>query len=315
MYEKLEALDAFTINFNEGGVQIVNVILAFIMFGIALDINISDFKHVFTRPKPFLVGLFSQLIALPAITFCLVAIGYKLIPPGIAMGMLLVAACPGGNISNYISSIAKANTALSVSLTGATTIVAAFMTPFNFELWGGLYVRFLNKRAVEMAQPLQIDFWQMLLTLFILLIIPLTLGVLFARFLPKIKAKIMAPIRALSLVAFLAILAMALWNNLDNFLHHFGYLFLIVFVHNSLAIGTGFSLATLFRLDIRDRRTLSIETGIQNSGLGLALLFNPKIFPVGVVSGGMLFVTAWWGIWHIVSGLIIAFICRRSKKA
>lgn len=314
MYEKLEALDSFTINFSEGGIQTVNIVLAFIMFGIALDIKISDFKQVFLFPKPLIIGLFSQWIALPAITFLMVAAGYKLIPPSVAMGMILVAACPGGNMSNYISSLAKANIALSVSLTAFSTGAAVIMTPLNFRLWGGLYTNFLSRRSVDLLQPLQIDFLQILFTLCILLALPLVLGMLFSHFLPKIKAKILKPVKTLSLFAFLTILALAMWNNLDNFLHNFGWIFLIVLVHNALAIGTGFSLATIFKLNVPDRRTLSIETGIQNSGLGLALLFNPKIFPAGVVTGGMLFVTAWWGVWHIVSGLLIAFFCRRSTK-
>ncbi|MDR0363563.1 MAG: bile acid:sodium symporter family protein [Bacteroidales bacterium] len=314
MYEKLEALDNFTINFSEDGILIVNIVLAFIMFGIALDVKFSDFKQVFLSPKPLIVGLFSQWIALPAVTFLIVAAGYKFIPPSVAMGMILVAACPGGNMSNYISSLAKANIALSVSLTGFSTAAAVIMTPLNFRIWGGMYINFLSKRTVDLLQPLQIDFPQILITLCILLALPLILGMLFSRFFPKIKDKILRPIKFLSLIAFSAILIMAMWNNLDNFLHNFGYIFIIVLIHNGLAITTGFSLASLFKHSIPDRRTISIETGIQNSGLGLALLFNPKIFPPGVVTGGMLFVTAWWGVWHIASGLIIAFIFRRLKK-
>ncbi len=313
MYEQLQSLDGLTINFNASGIHIVNIILAIVMFGIALEIKIADFRRVLMHPKSLIIGLCSQLFVLPLLTFLIVASGYHFIPPGVAMGMILVAACPGGNMSNFISSIAKGNVALSVSMSAANTAVAIFMTPLNFEFWGRMYVNFLNKRSESLLQPLEMSIPHMLFALCILLVIPLIAGMLFAKYFPIVRDKILKPVKSVSLFAFFLILAFALANNMEAFLHNLFYIFIIVLIHNGTALAGGFSFAALFKCPIPDRRSIMIETGIQNSGLGLAMLFNTKIFPEGVVTGGMLFVTAWWGIWHIISGLIVATGCRYKK--
>jgi BASS family bile acid:Na+ symporter len=312
MYEALKELDPVRINFNEGGLHILNIILGFIMFGVALGIKPSQFKLLITKPKSTVLGLISQLIVLPALTFLLVVIFSNHITPMVAMGMILVAACPGGNISNFISSFSRANTELSVGLTATTTLLATITTPANFALWGGLYVRYINKHATHALQPLQIDQGQMFETVFILLGIPLIAGMLFAFYFPKITAKLHKPIQYLSIVFFLAIVIISFSNNLNLFLKYIGFVFVIVLIHNGLALTSGYGMASIFNLPEADRRTLTIETGIQNSGLGLVLLFNPKIFPPELQLGGMLFITAWWGIWHIISGLTIASIWHRK---
>ena len=313
MYEQLLSLEDLTINFDASGTHIVNIILAIIMFGVALEIKVSDFKRIFSHPKSLFIGLSSQLILLPVITFVIVAVGYHFITPSVAMGMILVSACPGGNMSNFLTALAKGNTALGVSLTAATTAMAIFTTPLIFGFWGKMYVIFLNKRSESLLQPIEISIPHMLFTLCVILILPLIAGMLFARKFPNIKEKITKPIKTLSVVAFFLILAVALANNLDAFFNNLFYIFIIVLIHNGLALAGGFSLAAAFKRTVPDRRALMIETGIQNSGLGLALLFNTKIFPEGVVTGGMLFVVAWWGIWHIVSGLVVAIGCRFKK--
>ncbi len=306
MYESLLELDPVRINFNAAGMHIINIILSFVMFGVALGIKPGQFKQLFKNPKPTLLGLTSQLVLLPALTFLIVLLFSKFISPMVAMGMILVASCPGGNISNFMSSLSKANTELSVGLTASTTLSSIITTPTNFAVWGGLYVRYINRHATEALQPLEIDKLQMFETVFILLGIPLVLGILFARFFPNITEKIKKPIQYLSIVFFLAMVALAFSSNLQLFLKYIGFVFIIVLIHNALALSTGYGVASIFKLSNPDRRTLTIETGIQNSGLGLVLLFNPKIFPPELQLGGMLFITAWWGIWHIISGLSIA---------
>ena len=116
----------------------------------------------------------------------------------------------------------------------------------------------------------------------------------------------------LSIVFFVVLVVVMFANNWSLFIHHIQYVFIIVLVHNLVALSTGYGLATLFRQSDRNRRTIAIETGIQNSGLGLVLLFNPKIFPPDLAIGGMLFVTAWWGVWHIVSGLGLSLYWSRK---
>jgi BASS family bile acid:Na+ symporter len=313
MYDQLLVLDNIRINFSANGMHLVNLILAFVMFGVALGIRIQIFKEIFNHPKSVLIGLFSQWVALPAITFLLVVLFSNYITPMVAMGMILVAACPGGNISNFISQLSKGNTELSVSLTAVTTAFSTIITPFNFSLWGGLYVNFVNRQAGHALKELRIDNFQMFETVFLLLGIPLLLGILTVKFFPKVSEKLKKPMQYFSIVFFMAMIVMAFSNNLNLFLHYIFYIFLLVFIHNLAALCTGYSLASAFRLPAIDRRTITIETGIQNSGLGLVLLFNPKIFPPDVAIGGMLFVTAWWGVWHILSGLSLSFYWHRHK--
>jgi len=312
MNEQLLVLDDVRINFSAGGMHVVNIVLAFVMFGVALGLRAQMFKDILRYPKSALVGFFSQSVALPAVTFLIVILFNRWLTPMVAMGMILVAACPGGNISNFMSQFSKANTELSISLTAISTALSTFLTPFNFALWGGFYVNYVNKRAADALQELHIDAFQMFETVFILLGIPLILGILTVKFLPKLAEKLKKPMQYFSLIFFVAMVVMAFSNNLELFLKYIVYVFILVFIHNALALSTGFGLATLFRLPDNDRRTLTIETGIQNSGLGLVLLFNPKIFPPDMAIGGMLFITAWWGIWHIISGLSISFYWSRK---
>ena len=314
MYEDLLQLDTIRINFSAGGMHIINLVLAFVMFGVALGIQPSMFKEVLKKPKSVIVGLVSQLIALPALTFLLIVAFNQYITPMVAMGMILVAACPGGNISNFMSQLSKANTELSVTLTAITTLVSPIFTPANFAIRGGLYVNFVNPEAGSALRELHIDIYQMFETVFILLGVPLVLGILVSHYLPKVAQKLKKPMQYFSILFFIMMVVLAFGNNVDLFLKYIGFIFILVLIHNGLALSTGFGMATIFKLPFADRRTLTIETGIQNSGLGLVLLFNPKIFPPDLAIGGMLFITAWWGIWHIISGLSVSFVFARWHK-
>jgi len=306
MFEALQQLDPIRINFSASGMHVINILLSFIMFGVALGIKPKQFSELIKEPKPYLVGLFGHLFALPFMTFLLVIVLNNYITPTIAMGMFLVAACPGGNISNFMTSYAKGNTELSVGLSASTTLLATLSTPFNFALYGGLYLRFISNKAGHLLQPLEIDNVQMFETVFILLGIPLILGIFFGKYFPRITEKLKKPIQYISIVFFIALVVLAFTNNLQLFLKYIFFVFFIVLIHNLLAFLTGYILGTIFNVQKRDRRTITIEMGIQNSGLGLVLLFNTKIFPHEMALGGMLFITAWWGIWHIISGLSIA---------
>ena len=311
MNGSLEILDHVRLNFSSSGLVFLNIALAFIMFGVALDIKAEHFRDVLLKPKSAIFGFISQVLLLPALTFLLVLL---LNPtPTVALGMILVAACPGGNISNFISSLSQANTALSVSLTAASTTTAIFFTPFNFSLWGNLYIKFYNAHgATSMVRPLVIDKIQMFQTVFILLGIPVLIGLFVAQKYPLLTAKIKKPINKGSLLFFILMVIAMLSANFSQFTSYVHLVFFIVFVHNLLALSTGFFFSSLLKCPRGDRRSITIETGIQNSGLALALMFNPKIFPPEMELGGMAIIAAWWGIWHIISGLTIAFYW--SKK-
>jgi bile acid:Na+ symporter, BASS family len=311
MTNSLEVLDHVRLNFTTSGLLFLNIALALIMFGIALQIKIEHFQDILKRPKSFIMGFISQTFLLPAVTFLLVLLINP--TPSVALGLILVAACPGGNISNFISSMAKANVALSVSLTAASTSAAVFFTPFNFALWGNFYINFYNKHSAEaMLRPLVIDKLQMFQTVFILLGIPVIIGIFVAKRFPRLTEKIQKPINLGSLMFFILMVFAMLYANFAQFTSYVHLVFLIVLLHNGLALSTGYFFGKLMKLPPTDQRTIAIETGIQNSGLALALMFNPKIFHPEMELGGMAIVAAWWGIWHIISGLTIAWFWSRK---
>jgi len=308
--ELAHTLDNLNVNLNVGGMNTINIVLSFVMFGVSLGIKPATFIDVFKQPKSVLLGMLSQLVLLPAFTCLLAILLGSFISPMIGLGMILVAACPGGNISNFISSISKANIELSVSLTAISTALAVVMTPFNFWAYGTLYLHFA-KVAADIPY-LVIPIFEVFKTIFILLGIPLFLGIMCSQFLPKVANFLKKPLQYLSIAFFLAMVVLSFSNNIEAFMKCIGSIFVVVLVHNALALSIGYGTGTLFKASKADRRTLTIETGIQNSGLGLVLLFNPAIFGNFPPHGGMLVITAWWGIWHIISGLSVASLFKFS---
>lgn len=308
-------IDAIDVNMNKTGMDIINIVLAFVMFGVALGIKPSSFLDIVRKPKSMIVGIICQIILLPALTFLLAISLGNWISPMIALGMLLVAACPGGNISNFITSFSRGNTELSVSLTAFNTAACIFTTPLNFSIWGNLYLDYAQKRMI--LPELEIPFMEIFKTIVILLGIPLVLGCLCAQYLPKVADALKKPMQYLSIAFFVVMVVLTFGNNIDAFMKCIRYIFLIVMLHNLLALGIGFGTGTLFKVPYKDRRTITVETGIQNSGLGLVLLFNPAIFDpvIWANNGGMVVITAWWGVWHIISGLVLAYAWRiRGRK-
>ena len=307
MYEQLTQLDSIRLVFDAKGLIALNITLGIIMFGIALGIKLSNFKKIVTMPKPVIVGVVSQFILLPAVSFLLVILLKDYVTQGVALGIILVAACPGGNISNFISSLAKGNVELSVSLTAISTLLAVFMTPLNFAFWGGLYIDFSNAQAAsDLLKPLSIDKVEMFMSVFMLLGIPIVLGMLFSWKFPVLTKKIVKPIQTISIVVFMSFVVIAFIKNYEYFIDYIAWVMVIVLIHNAVALLSGFSISSVFGVKRRNRRSITIETGIQNSGLALVLLFNQNIFDPDLPLGGMMFIAAWWGIWHIVSGLGLA---------
>lgn len=315
--EAMHAIDSINVTMNAGGMNTINIVLAFVMYGVALGIKPKMFIEVFSKPKSVILGMCCQLIMLPFFTFLLaLALGSN-ISWTMAMGMILVASCPGGNISNFMSSLSKANIELSVSLTAISTALAVIMTPFNFWLYGNLYLEFSN---ISSEVPhLVIPLWDVFKTIFILLGVPLTLGILTSQYLPKLADKLKKPLQWFSLIFFIAMVVLTFVGNIDAFLKSIKYIFIVVLIHNLLALAIGFTTGSVFKVSKKDRRTLTIETGIQNSGLGLVLLLGTQIFSALPPHGGMLVITAWWGVWHIISGLGVStsfflYDRRQAKK-
>ena len=309
MLETFKALDSLRLNFSPDSLLILNLTIAFIMFGVALELKPLNFRNLALNPKAAVVGAVSQFVLMPLMTFMLALAFRNFITPTIGLGMILVASCPGGNVSNFFSSLARGNVALSVSLTAISDFGAILITPFNFAFWGTLFTKvYALLNASDLVRPLEIPFLHVLQTVVILLGIPLTLGMIINLYFPKLTGKILIHVKRLSLVAFVAIIAVMFAKNWEFFLQYIKYIAIIVFIHNAIALSLGWSFASIFRLPFRDRKTITIETGIQNSGLALLLLFNPRIFPPDLAVGGMAFIAAWWGIWHLVAGLTLGGI-------
>jgi len=307
----LEVLDGITLNFSPGALTVMNIIIAFVMFGVALQINLSEFKEVIKNPKSFFVGVFVQIFMLPFMTFLLCLVLRPILSLSVAMGMLLVASCPGGNISNFMTALAKGNIPLGVSMTAFSTLNCVIVTPFNFWFWGNLYCKFLSKASTIAEEPIYISFMEMAQTVVVLLVIPIVLGMLFAHYFPRLSQTLTKPMSIISMVVFAFFIVAALSNNFNHFMTYIHLFGMIVILHNALALSMGNIAGRLARLSIKDLRAVTIESGIQNSGLGLILIFNNEEF---LKLGGMAFVAAWWGIWHIISGMGIAFYWSRKKE-
>ena len=301
-----------------GGMIALNIVLAIVMFGVALGIKPKTFVDIIKNPRSVIIGIICQLILLPALTFLLTITFKNWLTPMISLGMILVASCPGGNISNFITSLSRGNSELSVSLTAFNTAACVVTTPLNFAFWGKMYLNFAGNHGIGSLPELQIPLGEIFQSIFIIMGIPLVLGILCGQYLPKVANVLRKPLQYLSIAVFIAMVVIIFTGNLDVFMKCIRYIFLIVLLHNLLALGIGFGTSTLLKLPYKDRRTLTIETGIQNSGLGLILLLNPNIFPetgAWANNGGMLVITAWWGVWHIISGLTLAFLWKvRGRK-
>ena len=294
-------LDNAHLKFDNKNIFIMNLSLGFIMFGVALQLKIDDFKRVFSAPKSVLIGFVSQFIALPFLTFLIVWIFKPM--PSVAMGMMIVAACPGGNISNFMTSLANGNTALSVCMTAIASVCAVFMTPLNISFYGGFY-----PPTAAILEDVNVDFFDMLEILGMILLIPLVMGMTVRYYKPKVADLLNKFTHYGSMIIFGLIIVFAFITNMDLFLKYIHLVIFVVFAHNAIGIFTGFGLARLFKLPSKDQKTLAIERGIQNSGLGLALIFSSFS---GM--GGMVIVAGWWGIWHIISGLSLAYFFRNRS--
>ncbi len=293
------AIDTIQLNFNAGSMLALNVTIALMMMGMALDIKAADFRRVVSAPRAPAIGLCAQFLLLPAFTFLLTLVMRP--HPSLALGMMLVASCPGGNLSNVMTYLAGGNTALSVSMTAVSTAVAVVMTPLNLSFWGNL-----NPYTAPIMQAVHLDSLLVFRNILLILGLPLAAGMLLARQAPALAERIRRPFKVISVLIFVAFVTGALLANWQNFLQSVGLVMLAVALHNALGLSLGYGAAKLSRLPDRDVRAVAIEVALQNSALGLVLVFD---FFGGL--GGMAVITAWWGVWHIISGLTISLIWSR----
>ncbi|EAR12460.1 Na(+) dependent transporter,Sodium Bile acid symporter family protein [Polaribacter irgensii 23-P] len=295
-------IDDIKINFDANSLWILNIAIAVIMFGVSLGISVDDFKRLLKKPKILLVGVLSQFILLPAATFIAVLV---LEPhPSFALGMIMIAACPGGNVSNYFSKMAGGNAALSVSLTAFATLICIFMTPFNLQFWGSLY-----PPTNAILETVSLNWISLLKLVSLILGVPLVLGMLLKHYHAKIAHKIEKKLKPLSMLVFIVLIGIAFSQNLKVFANHIHHVIFLVIFHNIFAFVLGFYTAKSFGLNHQDTQTIAMETGIQNGGLGLLLIFG---FFQGL--GGMALLAAFWGIWDVFSGILLASYWRRTQN-
>jgi BASS family bile acid:Na+ symporter len=279
---------------------ILSMVLATMVFSVALELRIEDFKRVAQTPKAVICGLIPQFLLLPVATW-LVTLWLDL-PPNMEAAMILVAACPGGSLSNVVTHMGRGNTALSVSISAVASIIALFATPFNFS-----WMIATNPETASWLKELFIDSSGIYISLFLLLGVPLSLGLLASHRLPQLTERIRKPLGHFSLIALLLFIVAGLIK--ERQLLTLGLLptLLLVVLHNASGLFFGWATSKVMGMGEKDRRAVMIEGGMQNSGLALGIIavqFNSDL--------GMVTLASLWGIWHIVSGMSLAYVWRRK---
>jgi BASS family bile acid:Na+ symporter len=287
-------VDEIRLNFNPASLAVLNAVLAFLMFGIALDTRAQDFRRLLRMPMAFAVGIVAQFLLLPAITFGLILIVQP--APSIALGMILVACCPPGNVSNILTHRAGGNVALSVSMTAVSNAISIVAMPLNLAFWGSLH-----PSAAVLLRSIALDPAQMLLHILMIIGVPFVLGIACSRQFPVWTERFKKPLRILSFLTLIGFIVGAIAGNWRYFLDYVGLVLLVVALHDALAFGLGWGVARAARLSDYDSRAMSIEVGIRNAGLGLGIIFS---FFDGL--GGMAVVAGVWGFWDIIAGLLLA---------
>ncbi|MGE8499497.1 MAG: bile acid:sodium symporter family protein [Pseudomonas sp.] len=296
-------MPAVNLEFSPGAMIALNAIIALMMFGVSLELRADDFKRIVRAPKAPLIGMLVQFVLLPAST-CLLTVLLP-IDPSLALGMILVATCPSGTFSNIMTWLGRGNVAVSASVTAVSSVSAGVLTPLNFALYAGL-----NPDTRALLTEISIDPLELVIMVLLVLVLPMVAGMFTGRRWPRVAQRLEKPLRQLSLLVMLVFVGVALSKNLEQFTEYFHLFFWLVVLLNSLALILGYVCARLWGLAEADVRALTLETGIHNSGLGMALVFT--FFPQ---AGGMLLIAAFWGCWQLISGLALAlFWSRRPPK-
>ena len=279
---------------------VLSLVLATMVFSVALELRVADFRRVAENPRAVVAGLVPQFVLLPGATW-LVTLVLDL-PPNIEAAMILVACCPGGSLSNVVTHVGRGNTALSVSISAVAALMALFLTPFNFT-----WMVATNPATAGWLRQLEVDpagiWWSLLL----LLALPMVAGLAVGRNLPVLTRRIQRPLSRFSLLALLAFIVLGLVKDRHLLNLQILPLLLIVVLHNASGLWLGWAAAKAFGVAERDRRAIMIEGGMQNAGLALGIIavqFNSDL--------GMVMIASLWGIWHIVSGMSLAWSWRRK---
>lgn len=297
------ALDAIRIELAPGAALIMPLLLAVVMLAVALNLRLSDFAIIKRQPLQFAGAAALQLIGLPLLTLGLV---YLLEPiASIALGMIVVACCPGGNVSNLYSHLAKGDTALSVALTATSSLFAALLTPVSIIFWTGLYAP-----ASTLVTEVNINPLDFIIQTTILLAVPLVIGMGIAARFPKIAARIRPIFMAASIAALAFLVIAGLASNWELFTGVALMVLAIAVFHNLSGFALGAIGARVMRFNPRQRRSVTMEVGIQNTGLALVILLSQF---EGL--GGAAAITGIWSVWHLFAGAGLAALMRARGHA
>lgn len=281
---------------------VLSLVLATMVFSVALELKVADFRRVAKTPRAVVCGLIPQFALLPVGTWA-ATLALDL-PPNVEAAMILVAACPGGSLSNVVTHFGRGNTALSVSVSAVAALMALVLTPFNFS-----WMVATNPATAAWLRTLSIDASDIWTSLLVLLAIPMGLGLSFSHRLPALTARIQKPLANFSLFALLAFIVLGLVRERQLLTLGLLPMLFIVIAHNASGLFFGWATATAMGLAERDRRAVMIEGGMQNSGLALGIIavqFNADL--------GMVIIASLWGMWHIVSGMGCALYWRRKDR-
>lgn len=281
----------------------IAVALMLVMFSIALGLNVKDFVFLLERRGLFVAGVATQIIGLPLITFGLVNLISP--PPSIALGMFVVACCPGGAVSNLYTYLSRGNVAYSVALTATSSALAAVLTPTSILFWSHAYAP-----TTMLLDALEFDVLAFLLQTTVLLAVPLILGMLIAARAPDFALRIKKRMALAGTLILLAAIAYVAAKFYDLLVPALPLLASVTILHNAIAFSTGALAGWLLRADRATRRALTFEIGIQNSGLAIVILIAQFS---GV--GGAAAIAAVWGVWHIIAGGFIVLIYRQRTDA
>ena len=272
----------------------INWLLGIVMFGMGLTLKMDDFKVVFSRPKDIIIGFIAQFTLMPLIAF-LLAKAFNL-PTEIAVGVILVGTCPGGTSSNVMTYLSKGDVPLSVGMTAVSTLFAPLMTPLLTLLYAG--------------QRVDVNAVAMFLSIVKVVLVPIALGLVCNYFFEKVTRQIVRILPLISTIAIIMIIASVVSANSVRLKTVGIVVVVVVILHNLLGYATGYGVGKLLRLNTTKCRALSIEVGMQNSGLATSLAATHFAqYPLATIPGAV------FSVWHNISGAVYAnFLANRHPE-
>ena len=271
---------------------VINYLLGVVMFGMGLALNLQDFKIVFSRPRDVVIGCIAQFTIMPLLAWGLARL-FQL-DEALALGVVLVGCCPGGTASNVITYLAKGDLALSVGMTGVSTLLAPFLTPLLTWVLAG--------------ESVNVDVASMFLSILWVVILPIVVGLLIKWIWPKFTEKATDYLPAFSSIAIAFIVSIVIAANADKLLAGGLIIVFVVMLHNICGLGLGYLIGRLLGLSEPKKRAVSIEVGMQNSGLASSLAtIHFAAFPLATIPGAI------FSVWHNLSGAAVAYLYRLGR--